>query len=135
MCEKNLFVFRSTDCMDPKVLSREVWQQVLRHNHVTIVTRVSVTGNVLARMFQWDVFTEADVEEIKGKRRKKSVFKQNMDLSANKAPSVPFSLFFTLDSFSVILLLAQCTHVKAFNTKDLNTLTSVHLISNVLIVS
>ena len=47
--------------------------------------------------------------------------------TANKAPSVPFSLFFTLDSFSVILLLAQCSHVKPFNTKDLNALTSVHL--------
>ncbi len=45
----------------------------------------------------------------------------------NKAPSEPFSLFFTLDSFLVILLLAQCTYVKPFNTKDLNGLTSVHL--------
>ncbi len=43
------------------------------------------------------------------------------------APSEPFSLFFTLDSFSVILLLAQCTHVKPFNTNDLNGLTSVYL--------
>ncbi len=43
--------------------------------------------------------------------------------ATHKAPSVPFSLFFTLDSFSVILLLAQCTHVKAVNTKDLNTFT------------
>ncbi len=55
-------------------------------------------------------------------------FTTNLLIMIYKAPSVPFSLFFTLDSFSVILLFAQCIDVKAFNTKDLNTLTSVHLI-------